>query len=345
MQLQDNKRQHELGMACAILCAVVWGILPIYWKSLHPINPLLVMCYRLVLACVLVFIIGLVTYKPKGILEPLKKKGALPLFIAAGSIISLNWGLYIFMVNAGYIIQTSIGYYIEPLLVCVFGMVFFKEKLEKYKLVAILLASAGVGVMLLSYGQIPVLALVLALAFAIYAAIKKKLQAPALLALFYETVFLTPVALSYILYMELGGQGAFTVAEPVQIALLFMSGLFTAIPLFLFAMAANRISMVALGITAYISPSIGLLLGIFLYKEPFDIYQFIGFLIIWVGLAVFTTGGILTYNVEKRKAEAMEITEAEKLNTGGVAAEKLDTEVAKAERLKTEVAEVAANEG
>ncbi len=279
-------------MACAILCALIWGILPIYWKSLQSIDSLLVMFYRLVLACILVFIVDLVKYKWKGIIGPLKEKGAIAIFTGAGLVISVNWGLYIWMVNAGFIIQTSIGYYIEPLVVCAFGIIFFKEKLDKYKLGAIIFACIGVGVMLISFGQIPYLALVLAITFATYAGIKKKLQAPALLALFYETVFLSPIALGFIIYMEVNGKGAFTTAEPVQIALLFLSGLFTAVPLSLFAMAANRISLLALGITEYISPSMALILGIFLYKESFDLYQFVGFLIIWVGLVIFTLGGV-----------------------------------------------------
>ena len=305
MQLIKDKRQKELGMACAILCSLIWGILPVYWKSLHPIDPLLIMFYRLVLACIIVFAAGILIYKREGIVRPLMKKGALLTFIAAGAVISVNWSLYIWMVNAGYIIQTSIGYYIEPLMICVYGILFFKEKPEKYKTAAIFLAFLGVCVMLLSYGQIPILALALAVSFATYAAIKKKLQAPALLSLFYETVFITPIAISVILYMELNGKGAFTVADNGQIALLFLSGLFTAIPLSLFAMAANRISLVALGITEYISPSMGLVLGIFIYSEPFDIYQFTGFIIIWVGLVVFTIGGIR----EGRRAEGQEAEE------------------------------------
>lgn len=297
--IKKDRKEQELGMAAAILCAAVWGILPIYWKTLHPIDPLLIMLYRLVLACLLVFVVGLIIYKWRGIIEPAKEKGALIWFVVAGMVISVNWTLYIFMVNTEKIVQTSIGYYIEPLMVCIFGMIFFKEKPSKYKYIAIGLAFAGVCVMLLSYGQLPILALVLASTFATYAAIKKKVQAPALISLFYETLFLAPIAIGIILYMELGGKGAFTVGQPGQIALLFFSGLFTAIPLCLFAVAANRISLLALGLTEYISPSIGLVLGIFLYKEAFDIYQFLGFLIIWLGLAVFTAEDIVLRRAAK----------------------------------------------
>lgn len=284
---KDNKRQ-EVGMACAILCALLWGVLPIYWKSLQPINSLLIMFYRLVLACILVFFAALAIYKREGILKPAKEKGALLTFFAAGVVISVNWGLYIFMVNTERIVQTSIGYYIEPLVVCVFGVIFFRERPNKYKVVAIGLALAGVLFMLLSYGQVPFFAFILAVSFASYAAIKKRLQAPALISLFYETVFLAPIGIGVILYMEINGRGAFAVAEPKQIGLLLLSGLVTAIPLSLFAMAANRVSLIALGITEYISPSMGLVLAIFVYKESFDIYQFIGFVIIWAGLGVFT---------------------------------------------------------
>lgn len=282
----------EVGLACAVACALLWGVLPIYWKSLHPIPPVLIMFYRLVLACILVFVASLRVYGWKGLLAPVRVKGAAFRFLVAGIVISTNWGLYIYMVNAGWIIQTSIGYYIEPLVVCVFGVVFFREKMERHILIAFLLACVGVGVMLFSFGQLPVAALSLAVTFAVYAGVKKKLKAPALLALFYETIFLVPIVVPVILYLEFTGQGAFSVGDPGKTALLFLSGLFTAVPLSLFAMAANRISLVALGITEYLSPSMALVLGIFLYREPFDVYQFAGFVIIWIGLAVFTIGGI-----------------------------------------------------
>lgn len=292
MNNPDIRKEYKVGVACAILCALIWGVLPIYWKSLQPINSLLIMFYRLVLACIFVFVADLFIYKWKGIIEPLKKKGAILSFFLAGLVISTNWGLYIWMVNSGIVIQTSIGYYIEPLAVCTFGILFFKEKMDKYKLAAFILACAGVAFMLLSYGEVPLMALLLAVTFAVYSAIKKKLNAPAFLALFYETLFLLPVVVPYIIYTELSGNGAFAVAGTYKLALLSLSGVFTAVPLVLFSMAANRITLIALGITEYISPSMGLMLGIFVFKEPFDLYQFIGFVFIWIGLIIFTVGGI-----------------------------------------------------
>jgi chloramphenicol-sensitive protein RarD len=293
MKDNNDKRQYEIGMASAVLCAFLWGVLPVYWKALHPIDPFLIMLYRLILACTLVFIGAMMVYKWEGIISYAKEKGALLSFITAGAIISANWGLYIYMVNSGRIVQTSIGYYIEPLVICVFGIMFFKEKLTKFKVIAVLLAFVGVLVMLFSFGQVPLLSMVLAGSFATYAVIKKKIKAPALISLFYETVFILPFALIIILYMELNGKGAFAIASPKQVMLLLMSGVVTALPLSLFAIAANRISLFALGLTEYISPSLGLLLGVFIYNEPFDIYQFAGFVVIWIGLVVFTAGDII----------------------------------------------------
>lgn len=287
-----EKKKHDIGMFCALGCAVLWGILPIYWQSLRPIDSMVIIFYRIFLVGITTLIVSLKIYGRKKLLEPMKTKGLLPTFIIAGILISANWSIYIWAVNADHVIQTCIGYYIEPLMVCIFGIVFFKEKLNKYKLAAIVFALAGVVVILVHFKQVPLIALSLALTFATYAAIKKKYEMEALITLFYETIFLTPFALVLILYFEINGKGAFSVAEPYQFVLLGFVGLLTATPLALFAMAANRISLISLGITEYISPSIALVIGIFMFKEPFDSIQFIAFVIIWIGLAYFTYGEI-----------------------------------------------------
>ncbi len=288
----NNKKEYEQGIAFAILCAVLWGFLPIYWKALVPINPVLILLYRIVLAFGFALILALYFYKWDGIIKPLKEKGIARTFFLAGILISFNWGTYIWAVSTNHIIQTCIGYYIEPLFVCIFGIFLFKEKLNKYKLTAFLLACGGVVVILIYYHEVPIIALSLALSFASYAAIKRKYRLDAVLALLYETMFLVPFALAAILFFEFTGRGAVANAEPFQWGLLALAGILTGTPLLLFAMAANRISMITLGITEYISPSITLLLGIFVFREPFDKIQLITFGIIWVGLVIFTVGEI-----------------------------------------------------
>lgn len=288
----QNKTEYKKGLACALGCSFLWGILPIYWKLLKSIDPLLIMFYRLVLCFVLVLVIDLCLFSWKGIMEPLKKKGAKLTFFLAGTLISVNWGIYIWAVNSGFIIQTSIGYYIEPLMVCIFGVIFFHEKLDKFKIAAFILAFGGVIFMLVSYRQIPFIALGLAMTFATYAAIKKKVHINALLALLYETMFLVPIIVPIIFYMEFTGQGAFSTATSGQIVLLSFCGAFTAVPLMLFAMAANRIDFITLGVTEYFSPSMALVLGIFFYHESFDVIQFVAFVFIWIALAIFTMGSV-----------------------------------------------------
>lgn len=302
-----NKKEYKQGVAFAILCAALWGFLPIYWKALKPFDPILVLFYRILLAGIFALFLALYFYKWEGIVKPLKEKGIARTFFIAGILVSFNWGVYIWAINNGQIIQTSIGYYMEPLIVCVFGIVFFKERMNRYKLTAFLMACAGVAVILVYYREIPIVALSLAVSFATYAAIKKKVKLDAVLALLYETMFLVPVAVIAIIYLT--GKGAVSGAEPFHWGLLVLAGIMTGTPLMLFAMAANRVSLITLGITEYISPSITLLLGIFYFREPFDRIQLVTFGIIWVGLVIFTIGEIKENRGELSIKESRAVTD------------------------------------
>ena len=215
--------------------------------------------------------------------------------IVAGIVITINWSIYIYAVNSDNVIQSCIGYYIEPLVVCLFGMIFFREKITKHKTVALVMGLIGVVVVIAYFRQLPGLALSLALSFSIYAAIKKGLRMSPILSLLYETVFLAPFASAVIFYIETKGIGALAVAGAGKYALLMLCGLFTAFPLVLFANAANKISMFIMGLSEYVSPTIALFLSIFYFKEDFEFIQLIAFAIIWVGLIVFSYGEFREY--------------------------------------------------
>ncbi len=293
---QGNKveinKEHNIGMIAALSCAIIWGLLPIYWKSLKPIDSMAIICYRMVLVAITTFVVNIFYAGHKKMLEPLKNKRLVATLFLSGSIIGLNWSIYIWAVNANYVIQTSIGYYIEPLVVAMMGILIFKETLNKYKLVAIIMASIGVFVIIIHFGEIPFVALGLASTFAIYAGLKKTMNMNALLALFYETVLVTPFAIAGILYFESQGRGIIGVASMQQIGLLMLAGILTATPLALFGIATNRVSLIEMGLTEYISPSLSLILGIFVFFEPFDSVQFYSFVFIWLGLLYFTYGEI-----------------------------------------------------
>lgn len=289
-QKRQEKKTYRQGLFCALGCAVIWGILPLYWQALRPIPSFVIIFYRIFLAGVVCFIAALKLYGIEGIKAPLKEKGAILKYFLAGVLITANWSIYIWAVNADQVIQTCIGYYIEPLVVCIFGILFFKERLTGYKVVAVVFACVGVVIILLHFMEVPIIALGLAFTFALYAAIKKSIEIPSLLSLLYETMFLSPIALIIILYMEIKSKGAIETGEPYQWVLLLFVGICTAVPLGLFASAANKVPLITLGITEYISPSLTLIIGIFFLKEPFDSVQFLAFAVIWVGLIFFTLG-------------------------------------------------------
>lgn len=298
----DPAKTYREGLASAVICNVWWGIMPIYWHWLRPIDSSVIIFYRIFLVAVVCLIAALFKYSVGEILEPLKDKKRVLTYIAAGMLITANWSIYIWAINADYVIQTCIGYYIEPLMVCIFGVAIFKEKLTVYKKIALAFAAAGVALIIIYFRQVPLIALSLALTFSIYAAFKKNLNAPPVLSLLYETVFLAPFALAVIIYLESTGQGAagsLGSGELYKYGLLMFCGLFTAFPLGMFANAANKINMFALGLTEYFSPTLSLIIGIFLFKEPFEKVQLVAFAIIWAGLVFFSYGEFKYYKSSK----------------------------------------------
>ncbi|MFR7989828.1 MAG: EamA family transporter RarD [Anaerovoracaceae bacterium] len=288
-----NQKNYRVGLLSALCCGMIWGLLPVYWNALKPIDSFVIIFYRMVLMALVCFIACAVRYGVKGAFQPLiENKRKILVYIAAGVVITLNWSIYIWAVNAGFVIQTSMGYFLEPLIVCLFGMIFYKERANGWKKFSLILAVIGLLIMIIGYRQLPMIAIGLGLTFAVYSAIKKSVFLSPIQSLLYETIFLAPVALGFIFYFELNGNGAIAVGDAGKFCLLLLAGLATAIPLGLFSFAANKLPLITLGLTEYISPSISLLLGIFLFREPFDGVQFCAFVVIWIGLAFFTHGEV-----------------------------------------------------
>ena len=293
----DNKKDYRQGLISVLGSSVWWGIMPIYWQWLKPIDSIVIIFYRIVLVALVCLTAALIAHKKEEILAPLRNKKLLAKLIIAGAIITLNWSLYIYAVNSENVIQSCIGYYIEPLVVCLFGMIFFGEKVNKHKAIALIMGAIGVVAVVFYFRQVPALALSIAFSFAIYAAIKKGLGMPPIISLLYETIFLAPIALGIVIYIETHGIGALAVATGGKYFLLMFCGLFTAFPLVLFANGANKTSMFILGLTEYISPTISLFLSIFYFKEEFYPVQLIAFAVIWTGLVFFTIGEYREYRI------------------------------------------------
>jgi len=287
-----HDKSYKIGILSMLSCDVLWGVLPIYWQALRPIDSWVIIFYRIFLVGLVSGIATVAIYGVPAIKEQFSIRANLWKFPLAGLLITCNWSIYIWAVNADHVIQTCVGYYIEPLMVCLIGMIVFKNKLTKYKLIALMFALAGMLVILFHFMQVPLIALTIALSFAIYAAVKKWFNLPPVMSVFMETSMLMIPALCVVIYLEINGIGALAVATPGKYALLLCCGILTAAPLSFFAAAATKVPLVTVGLLEYLSPSISLVIGIFFMKEPFDIVQFISFVIVWIGLVFFTYGEI-----------------------------------------------------
>ena len=286
----NNSNDYRTGLICVLACQLIWGFLPAYWQALVPIPSWIIILYRMTTMVMYSYIAARLMYKKEEIWEPLKEKGALRRYLIAGLLLTANWSIYIWAMTTGHMIQSSIGYYIEPIVICLFGVIIFKEKFTKYNVTAMALAAIALIVMLIHYRQLPGVALGLALTWATYSAIKKSSKNPPIIELVYETMFYAVFAVIGILVIEARGMGALSLGVPGKYALMFLSGLVTLIPIALFGSAAKKVSLFIIGLTQYISPSITLILGIFVYKEPIDTVQVLSFAVIWIGLIFFSYG-------------------------------------------------------
>lgn len=300
MESSTKEQNFRLGLTGALACQLIWGFLPIFWQSLKPINCWVIILYRIFTMAVYSLICARFKYTFKQIFEPLKDHAVRRKYFSAGLILTINWSIYIYAINTEHVIQSTIGYYIEPLVVCLFGIVLFKEELNRYNLAAMILALSAVALILIHFHQVPMIALGLALSFSTYSAIKKTARVEPLLAIVYETLLYGPLALIGIIIVESKGLGAIGLASNMQLLGILITGLVTWLPMFLFGIAAKHIPLILVGLLQYISPTITLALGILLFKEAIDFYEIIAFGIIWLGLIIYTLGGIKS--IKKNRA-------------------------------------------
>ncbi|MCB0034462.1 MAG: EamA family transporter RarD [Anaerolineales bacterium] len=290
------------GIVYGLTAYGLWGLLPIYWKYLQQIPATEILAHRMVWS--LVFVVILLAYQGKwSWLKPaLQNKRVVLTYFVAGAFLALNWGVYIWAVNAGFIIETSLGYFINPLVNVLFGFLFLGERLRPWQIAAVGVAAAGVLYLTYSYGTLPWIALTLAFSFGIYGLLKKKATLNSLEGFSLETALLFLPALGYLLYRDVQGIGSFGHVDLTTTILLALTGIATAVPLILFAAAAKRTTLTALGIMQYIAPTMQFLLGIYLYREPFSQDRLIGFVLIWVALVIYTAESLI---LNRRKARRL----------------------------------------
>lgn len=282
---------YKQGIFFGLAAYVLWGILPVYWKALELVSPFEILSSRFMWSCVFVFLLIIFQKKWPLFAKEVKlvfsnvKTGAA--MVAAGITISFNWGTFIWAVNNGHIVETSIGYYINPLVSIFFAVVFLRERLDKMQLAAITCAFIGVASMVYSFGKIPWVSLTLAFTFALYGLLKKILPVSALTSIMLETLLITPLALVYEYSLWQQGVSFYASGNLQVIMMLTGAGVVTAIPLLLFTAGARLLPLKIIGFLQYISPTLTLLIGVFVYNEAFTASHLLAFGWIWAALLLF----------------------------------------------------------
>ncbi|TWI01812.1 chloramphenicol-sensitive protein RarD [Luteimonas cucumeris] len=281
------------GLWVAAASFVLWGLMPLYWHLLKAVPSLQIVLHRIVWSTLLV--VGWLCWKQGA--QWWKAAVARPrvawMLALSGTLIAFNWGLYIWAVNAGHVVETSLGYFINPLLNVVLGVLLLRERLNAAQWIAVAIAAAGVLWLTFNYGSFPWIALALAASFGLYGLIRKVTAVDSVPGLGIESAYLFLPALALLLWSETHGRGGFVADWGLALdALLVFGGVLTALPLIGFAYAVRRVPLSVVGLMQYIAPTLQLLIGVLVFQETFDRDRAIGFVFIWIGLAVFAVDGV-----------------------------------------------------
>jgi len=277
----------NIGIIYALMAYLIWGLAPIFWRQIDNIASSEIVAHRMVWSAVFVVLLIFLMGQWRQFSTLLKQRKTLVWLFFASLLISVNWGVYIWAVNAGHIVEASMGYFINPLLNVLMGVFLFKEQMRPPQWIAIILAAIGVAYLIFAHGDVPYIALFLALSFSIYGAMKKTIDVPATHGMAVETGLMVVPAIAFLVYLQSQSTLAFGDSS-IDDIFLILGGVFTLTPLLLFAAAAKRISMTALGMTQYLGPTLQLMLGVWVYNEAFGSDRQIAFGFIWLGLVFYT---------------------------------------------------------
>ncbi|MCQ9299939.1 EamA family transporter RarD [Staphylococcus hyicus] len=291
--MQDSS--FKKGIMFSFIAYILWGTLPLYWALITGINAIETLMIRIILSLIFMLILLPImkqwtTFK-NDVHSLIASPKKLIIIIVAGYVVTLNWGTFIYAIEAGYVLQTSLGYYINPLVSILLAMIFFKERFNRLEWGAILIALTGVLYMTIKIGEFPYISLLLAFSFGIYGLLKKLVPLNALSSITIETIVTTPMALIYIVYMALHSH--LSIGLNMSTFWLLFSGAVTAVPLLSFSAGAIRIPLSLMGFIQYVGPTLIFILGIFVFNEPFNTDQFITFCFIWSGIFIYILSQII----------------------------------------------------
>lgn len=273
--------------AYVLLSYILWGVFPIFWKLLGSLDPVYVLATRLLWSLIFCWLIAVVKKNTAPLREILRSPRQVLYFALCGAVITVNWGFYISAVSAGHVIEGSLAYFMCPIFSVLMGFLFYREKLDLLQWLAVALAAIGVLIPVIRYGKVPLYALVIGISFAAYSALKKKVTVASDTSMVMETLPLVPLALAFLLWQETHGNSCTTTLSGWQYLLLPLTGVFTSVPLLLFARGIRGTSLTVSGIIMYINPVLQLLVGVLLYREKFTVENAITFGFVLAAVLLF----------------------------------------------------------
>ncbi len=289
------KSRETLGLVAGIACFTTWGLIPVYWKLIASVPASEILANRFVWTTMFLSIVLSFQRRWPELFAIVRSRRALTYCLTGGVAIASNWFLFIYAVNIGHVVETSLGYFMTPLMNVLFGALFLRERLTRLQFISVILALLGVLNLTFGYGRFPWIAVSLCLSFGLYGLLRKKSGTAAIPGLFIETILLLPLAIVFLIYLRRSNALTFGHGGWWLSILLVSTGVVTAVPLFWFGYATRHLRLITVGFLQYLSPIGSFFLGVFLYHEPFTRGHLITFILIWIALAVFSAEALLRW--------------------------------------------------
>lgn len=294
MSADSRSAEGAAGAAAATGAFLLWGVVPLYWKQMQEVAAIELIAHRIVWSMVFLFSVMAAQKSLRGLFAAFANRQSLTISLASGALLAANWAVYIWAVNSGHVIESSLGYFLTPLGNVAMGYLILHERLRPLQWTAIAFAVLGVGVLLVGAGHFPWIALSLAVTWSVYGILKKQSPLGSISGLGMETLILFPIAAGFLLWLSADGKGAIGNVSLATHAWILASGVITTVPLVMFAYGAKRLKLATLGLLQYLAPTIQFLLGLYVYHEPFDSIRFQACALIWCGLVIYTIDSFWT---------------------------------------------------
>ncbi|WP_096029019.1 EamA family transporter RarD [Campylobacter lanienae] len=287
----------QKGFILALATFIMWGVFPVFFKFIQGISATEVLAHRIIWSSVILFIVLIVTKKLTSLKRIAKIKKVILTLAITGILIASNWGIFIYAINQNEILATSLGYFINPLFSILLGAIILKEELSPALKLSIFIVFIAIGIQIYALGKLPFISIMLPLSFALYGLLRKRLGVRTFEGLFIETMILSPFALIYLIYLNLVSSSEFGLN--FNGIMLFLSGFITILPLLTFNASTKYLKLSTIGFLQYISPTLSMLIAVFVYNETLDLYKITSFVLIWISLAIAAISNLRRKNVTK----------------------------------------------